>query len=105
MHHVPASHQGEHHGAAAMTVLQVHAQPAAEPMPDEDGMGAMLHDCLAILGQVLGSAVLVLLAIAVWMQWVREQSLLPPRAAARGPDRAPSVGGRSVLSLVCVLRQ
>ncbi|MGW4485409.1 DUF6153 family protein [Amycolatopsis sp. NPDC004368] len=105
MHHAPAPHEGAHHSTAAMTVLQVHAEPAAEPMPDEGGMGAMLHECLAILGQVLGSAVLVLLAIAGWLQWVRARWLLVPEAAARGPDRAPGVGGRSVLSLVCVLRR
>jgi len=103
MHHAPADHDSPGHGAAAVVAMA--AGPSVAPAPDDDhGMGAMLHECLAVLAQLAAGAMLaLLLAVGVARLMGRR---LPPRwrARARALDRPDGPGGRSLLASVCVLR-
>ncbi|HVV12621.1 hypothetical protein [Amycolatopsis sp.] len=95
MHHAPAAQDGSGmHGGAAVVM------PAASP-PDADGMGAMLHECLAILGQFALGALLLLLVFAAGFARGPGVRRLP---APRAPDRPNTLAGRSLLASVCVLR-
>jgi hypothetical protein len=110
MHHAPAGEQNAHGGAAAMLMAMPASTtvgPVAAPA-GEDGMGAMLHECLAVVGQVTARFLLALLLAAGLvlaaglMLWRRVRPA--PRAMARAPDQASGLGGRSLLFSVCVLR-
>ncbi|MTD56563.1 hypothetical protein GKO32_21685 [Amycolatopsis sp. RM579] len=106
MHHAPAEH-GSADGAA-MSVVAMTAEPSptlsAAPMTDDHGMGAMLHQCLAVLGQLTFGALLVLLLVLGFARLTTRHRVPSPRARARAPDRPAGSGGRSLLTSVCVLR-
>ncbi|TNC21325.1 hypothetical protein FG385_28705 [Amycolatopsis alkalitolerans] len=106
MHHAPAEHGLPGHGSATVVAMVPGTSPAlsAAPMPDDHGMGAMLHECLAVLGQLAFGALLVLLVMAGFGPLSTRCRRRCPRALARSPDRPASPGGRSLLASVCVLR-
>ncbi|NKQ58884.1 hypothetical protein HFP15_39180 [Amycolatopsis sp. K13G38] len=106
MHHTPVDQMSPGHGAVAVAATTTGPAPAVSPapMPDEQGMGAMLHQCLAVFGQLLAGALLVLLLAIGFARLTGGHRLLRPRALARAPDRPDRPGGRSLLASVCVLR-
>lgn len=100
MHHTPAQGEGRHDGSVVVMAASI----AAEPMSSGHDMHAMLHECLAVLGQFAMGALLVLLAVAGIAWRLDRHRATGPRAVARAPDRPGSPGGRSLLTSVCVLR-
>jgi hypothetical protein len=100
MHHLPAQHGGGAHDS----MVAVESSPTAQSMPDAGGMGAMLHDCLAVVGQFTIAALLMMLLVVGLARWIRERRPPTPSPLARAPDHLSPAGGRSLLASVCVLR-
>lgn len=100
MHHVNMGTDMSGGHAAVSTVAGSHgdhAPNAPEPAPAHD----MLHLCLAILGAV----------VSLLLAWLLLRVVRPAEAGAaatpawpRAPDTPPPLGGRRLLSSLCVLR-
>ncbi len=78
------------------------ADHATAPGHDSGTGHDWLHLCLAVLGQIAGAVLMLLLVVGV-TRWVRDRGLPRPAAVARAPDRPPG-NGRTILTSVCVLR-
>lgn len=107
MHHLPAGHGSDPaagHGAAPMAaVVAMEPVVTAHPASDAGGMSGMLHECLALAGQLAAGAVLLLLIVSLTrLAGVPRVPVLS--VGGRKPDRPPGSGGRTILNSVCVLR-
>jgi len=99
MHHVAAN--GEMASGHDMTQVTAHHEHSPEepaPSPEHD----MLHLCVAVLCAVVSLLLLAWLLVRTTSQ--RTGRALGSSAWSRAPDRPPPVGGRALLSSVCVLR-
>lgn len=99
MHHVAMS--GDTPSPHSATSATAHEQPAPEhpsPQPAHD----MLHLCVAVLCAVVS---LLLLAWSLMRAGRPAADRLQVTTAwPRAPDHPPPIGGRTLLSSVCVLR-
>lgn len=100
MHHVATS--GDMSSGHDMAPVTAHHQhPSEEPAPSSPGHD-MLHLCVAVLCAV---ASLLLLAWLLVRSTPRKTARTPGASAwPRAPGHPPPVGGRALLSSVCVLR-
>lgn len=99
MHHVPTQEQV--HPDTSVVVVAASPSVSAEPMPGDHEMRAMLHECLAVLAQFAGGALVVFLAFAGIAWLLNPHRPAAPRAVARAPiDR--KVRGDGPCSLRCV---
>jgi hypothetical protein len=100
---------GMHHVAMSDDTISGHSMASATshhgPAPEEPAPSPahdMLHLCVAVLcvvGSVLLLALLMLRAARPIANWMRSTSVWP-----RAPEQPPPIGGRDLLSSVCVLR-
>ena len=100
MHHVATS--GDMASGHDMTAVAAHHEHSPEePAPSSPGHD-MLHLCVAVLCAVVS---LLLLAWLLVRSTPRHAGrALGSSSWPRAPDHPPPVGGRSLLSSVCVLR-
>jgi hypothetical protein len=100
MHHVAtSSDMSPAHDTAPVTAHHEHSPE--EPVPSSPGHD-MLHLCVAVLCAVVS---LLLLAWLLVRSAPRKTARTPGSSAwPRAPVRPPPVGGRALLSSVCVLR-
>jgi hypothetical protein len=100
MHHIATS--GDMTSDQAMTQLTAqHKQSPEEPAPSPEH--DMLHLCVAVLCVVV-SLLLLLAWLLVRTTPQSTSRALGSPAWPRAPDHPPPIGGRALLSSVCVLR-
>ncbi|GAA3857299.1 hypothetical protein [Amycolatopsis tucumanensis] len=106
MHHTPAQHgsdSGTHAVVAETAVMDVAYSTMIHPDSGDTGMAAMLHQCLAVFGQVAFWAFLLLVGM-VFIRLTAGRRLVVRSLVAAGPDPPRRGDGRSILNSVCVLR-
>ncbi len=100
MHHVAAG--GDMDSGHDMTQVTAHHKHSSEePAPSSPGHD-MLHLCVAVLCAVVSLLLLAWLLVRSTTQSAGRA--LSSSAWARAPDHPPPIGGRALLSSVCVLR-
>lgn len=100
MHHVATS--GEMASGHDMTQMTAHP----EHSPEEPAPSSPEHDLLHLCVAVLCAAVSLLLLAWLLVRSTTQGAGLAPGSSAwsRAPDRPPPIGGRALLSSLCVLR-
>jgi hypothetical protein len=99
MHHLAMSGEmATGHGMTQATAR--HERSPEEPAPSSEH--DVLHLCVAVLCAVVSLLLLAWLLVRTTSQ--RTGRVLRSSAWARPPGRPPPVGGRALLSSVCVLR-
>ncbi|WP_236794407.1 hypothetical protein [Amycolatopsis sp. GM8] len=104
MHHAPAERDSMTHGTMSAMTAEPAPTLSAAPQTDDHDMAAMLHQCLAVLGQLTFGALLLLLLLLGVALLAAGHRAPRVRARARAPDHRAGPGGRSLLTSMCVLR-
>lgn len=98
MHHVNVDTGQSGHSAMSVTAHGHHAPDEPEPAPTHD----VLHLCMAVLGAAVSLLLFGWLLLRA-VRPMRDEKAATP-AWPRAPDWPPPLGGRGLLSSLCVLR-